>query len=247
MKYLLIVSIIINLFFLFLLYWIVYLESSDDNKYIYQYITYNNIKSDLKSGDMLLFSNQSYTLIPRIVGHPTFSHIGMVVKKNNQLYSLEIVDNAWIYRKKKKMNGIIVIPLKDRIKNVLIEIYNQYPAAIKSSAVSILNPSIVDYVTYPIEKRSEFKVNLYGISNPFEIEYTTSGTTRTDNENISQYRNFSKRFRDYVVFYNGIEYPIIDVLLPVNYDDETNGLRLIIDGNPFNNVICCWCSFCVYI
>lgn len=123
MKYLLIISIIVNLIFLLLLYWIVYLESSDDNKYIYQYITYNNLKSDLKSGDMLLFSNQHYTLIPRIIGHPTFSHIGMIVEQNNQLYSLEIVDNAWIYRKKKKMDGIIVIPLKDRIKNYCGSVY----------------------------------------------------------------------------------------------------------------------------
>lgn len=123
MKFLLIASVIVNLFFIFILYWILYLESNDDNKYIYQYITYNNVKSDLKSGDLLLFSNQTYTLIPRIIGHPTFSHIGLVVQKDNELYSLEIVDNAWIYRKKKKMDGIIVVPLKDRIKNYCGSIY----------------------------------------------------------------------------------------------------------------------------
>ena len=123
MKFFLIASVIVNLFFIFLLYWILYLESNDDNKYIYQYITYNNVKSYLKSGDLLLFSNQTYTLIPRIIGHPTFSHIGLVVQKDNELYSLEIVDNAWIYRKKKKMDGIIVVPLKDRIKNYCGSIY----------------------------------------------------------------------------------------------------------------------------
>jgi hypothetical protein len=142
-----------------------------------------------------------------------------------------------LFDKKKLDKYILFSSLKERFKNTLIEIYNNYTAALHCKAISIITPTISSYVNYPLENRSEFKVNLYGISNPFEIEYTTSGTTRTDNENISQYRNFSKRFRDYVVFYNGVEYPIIDALLPVNYDDEVNGLKLIIDGNPFNSVV----------
>ena len=115
MKYLLIISIIVNLIFLLLLYWIVYLESSDNNKYIYQYITYNNLKSDLKSGDMLLFSNQHYTLIPRIIGHPIFSHIGMIVEGEKDIelneiksiiYSSLSVDQlTQLYEDIKKFNG----------------------------------------------------------------------------------------------------------------------------------------------
>jgi hypothetical protein len=142
-----------------------------------------------------------------------------------------------LFDRRKLDNYVLFSSLKDRIKNVLIEIYNQYPAAIKSSAVSILNPSIVDYVTYPIEKRSEFKVNLYGITNPFNIEYTSTGITLETSELITPYRNFSKTYKDYVVYYDGVEYPILSATLPQNYNDDGTGIKLVINGDPFSSMV----------
>lgn len=121
MKSILICSLIFNIIYLFILCYIVSLENN--NRYIYKYITYNDIKSDLKSGDLLLFSNQQFTLVPRILGDLTFSHVALIVKKDYELYSLEIVDNDIIYRNKNKMDGVIIVPLKDRLLNYSGYIY----------------------------------------------------------------------------------------------------------------------------
>jgi hypothetical protein len=142
-----------------------------------------------------------------------------------------------LFDKKKLDKYVLFSSLKDRIKNTLVEIYNNYPAALKCEAISIINPTISNYINYPLENRSEFTVNLYSIFNPFQIEYVTSGSTIEDSEIITKYRNFTKTFKDYVVYYNGVEYPIINVLTPSSYDDETNGLQLIINGSPFNGII----------
>ena len=142
-----------------------------------------------------------------------------------------------LFDKRKLDNYVLFSSLKDRIKNVLLEIYNQYPAAIKLSAVSVLNPTIANYATYPLEKRSEFKVNLYGLTNPFGIEYTTSGSTLQDSETITKYRNFTKTFKDYVLYYDGVEYEILSATLPTNYNDDATGIKLSINGDPFSALV----------
>lgn len=113
------ISILINL--ILLLFLIISIKTSSNlnrrnKKFIYQYILYNKIKNDLKSGDLLLFSNLNYSIIPRTIGHPTFSHIGIVVKYNNELYSLEMINNDFIYPGESPLQNIILIPLYDRIR-----------------------------------------------------------------------------------------------------------------------------------
>ena len=142
-----------------------------------------------------------------------------------------------LFDKKKLDKYVLFSSFKERIKNTLMDIYNQYPAALKCEAISIVSPTISEYTNYPLENRSEFKVNLYSIFNPFDINYIRSGSTVEDSELITKYRNFTKTFRDYVVHYNGIEYAIINVTTPLNIDDQTNGLRLTINGDPFGTII----------
>lgn len=113
------ISILINL--LLLLFIIISIKTSNDlnkpyNKYIYQYILYENIKNDLKSGDLVLFSNLNYSIISRTIGHPTFSHIGIIVKYKDNLYSLEMVNNDLVYPSESPFKNVILIPLYDRIK-----------------------------------------------------------------------------------------------------------------------------------
>jgi hypothetical protein len=120
------ISILINL--ILLLFFIISIKTSSNlntrnKKFIYQYILYNKIKNDLKSGDLILFSNLNYSIIPRTIGHPTFSHIGIVVKYNNELYSLEMVNNDYIYPGKLPLKNNILIPLYDRIKYYSGSIY----------------------------------------------------------------------------------------------------------------------------
>lgn len=142
-----------------------------------------------------------------------------------------------LFDKRKLDNYVLYSSLKDRFKNVVIEIFNNYPAAIKINPISVRLPSISDYVSYPLEARSEFKVNIFGLSNPFLIEYAVSGTTLEDSETVTKYRNFSKTFTDYVVHYNGVDYPIINTELPLNREDTTNGIKLIVDGDPFSEIV----------
>ena len=124
--YITLLSILITLILLLSIYLIIQVGDNNNchKKHIYQYITYDNIESNIKSGDLLLFSNLNFNFIPRVFGHPSFSHTGLVVKKNNQLYSLEMVKQDWVYPKQTYMKNIIMIPLKDRIKNYSGYVYH---------------------------------------------------------------------------------------------------------------------------
>ena len=119
MKIILFISILINIIFLYLLQIALYTGRVNhcSNKFIYQQILYDNLKSDIKSGDLLLFSNLNYSFLTRTFGHFAFSHIGIVVKYNNILYSLEMVYNDDIFPGDAKITGIIFIPLKERVLN----------------------------------------------------------------------------------------------------------------------------------
>jgi hypothetical protein len=142
-----------------------------------------------------------------------------------------------LFDKRKLDNYVLFSSLKERFKNVIIEIYNNYPAAIKIEAVSIATPSVTEYANYPSENRSEFKVSLYSLFNPFGVEYIASGTTLDDSETVTKYRNFTKTFLDYVVHYKGVDYPIIGAQFPRNANDDVTGIRLVIDGDPFGDII----------
>lgn len=142
-----------------------------------------------------------------------------------------------LFDKRKLENYVLFSSLKDRIKNSIVEIFNKFPAALRLEPVSITTPSVSDYSNFPLENRSELKVNLYGLFNPFNIEYTTNGLTVDGNENVITYRNFSKTFSNYVLHYNGIDYPITSAVLPNSVNDNDNGLRLTVQGNPFKDIV----------
>lgn len=125
-----ILSIILGIILFFILYFIILAEFDIEYKYIYKYITYNNLKSTIKSGDLLLFSYLQYQYITRSVGHPAFSHMAIVIKYNDQLYSLELVGGEILYPYTIPKIGLIFHPLEDRIKY-----YNGYVYH-----ASLLNP-----------------------------------------------------------------------------------------------------------
>ncbi len=142
-----------------------------------------------------------------------------------------------LFDKRKLDNYVLFSSLKERFKNVIVEIYNNYPAAIKIEPFSITTPSITEYTNYPSENRSEFKVSLFSLFNPFEIVYAASGTTLNDSETVTKYRNFTKTFSEYVVYYNDIEYPITSAQFPQNLNDDATGIRLTVNGDPFGTIL----------
>ncbi len=117
----LLISILINI--CFLLFIIIIFRANPACNKIYRYVAYNDIYKNLKSGDLILFSNLHYNLITRTFGDSTFSHIGIVVKQNNKLYSLEMIGNDYYIRNKQKENSVILTQLKERITNYAGYVY----------------------------------------------------------------------------------------------------------------------------
>lgn len=120
----LVFSIILNIILLLIFYYL-YKKSVPNGK-CNDYPIFNNIllsNINPKSGDLLLFNNSNYNIITRTIGNPIFSHIGIIVNKNNKIYSLEMVKKDNIYPKQPRMSNIILIPLEDRIKYYSGNIY----------------------------------------------------------------------------------------------------------------------------
>lgn len=140
------INLILATIIIILLY-IIYLFIPDDNKKcsdfsLYKKILLNNIIKDIKPGDLLLFSSNNYHIITRTFGNSKFSHIAIVTKIDNKLYTLEMVQDDYVYPGNKQHSGLITIPLEDRIQyyngNVFI--------------ASLINPLTEDQIN---------KLNLY--------------------------------------------------------------------------------------
>lgn len=113
------ISIFINILLIFLFSIMFYYGISQSCKDypIYNKILVSNIINECKSGDLLLFSHARYNVATRTLGNPYFSHIGIIIKKENKLYVLELVYYDYVYPKHSRKTNIIVTPLIDRIKN----------------------------------------------------------------------------------------------------------------------------------
>lgn len=112
----LVFSIILNIILLLIFYYLYKKSVSNstcDNYPIFSKIMLSNINPI--SGDLLLFNNSNYNIITRTIGNPIFSHIGIIVNKNNKIYSLEMVKKDNIYPKQPRMSNVILIPLEDRL------------------------------------------------------------------------------------------------------------------------------------
>lgn len=117
--YYLVFSIILNIILL-LIFYTIYNKgySVKCNDYpIYNKILLSKIQEIGKSGDLLLFSNSRCNIITRSFGNHYYSHIGIILKKNNKLYTLELVRNDYVYPKESRYQNLLIIPLEDRILN----------------------------------------------------------------------------------------------------------------------------------
>ena len=123
--------------------------------------------------------------------------------------------------------------LTEGFKNSIIEITQNYPGGIKLSPTSILNPTVTNFVGYVSDNSSTFKVNVLSMFNPFGVDFTKASTTKIDDSSLTILRNFGKSLTDFVVLYNGIEYPIVSATLPTTSTDNLTGLVLTVSGLPF--------------
>jgi len=138
-----------------------------------------------------------------------------------------------LFDKRKLENYVLFSSLKERIKNTIIEITQDFPGGIKASPISILYPSVTNYVNLTATNRATFKVNIGNLFNPFGIDYTSKSLTKVDDPTLTPLRNFGKNYTDFVIYYNGTEYPIISVSLPTSTSDLANGLVITTNGRPF--------------
>ena len=151
-------------------------------------------------------------------------YINTLVNRVNSNLNVEI-----LFDKRKLDKYVSFSSLKERIKNCFIEIYNNFPAALKNNAISFLMPTVKNYYYNPTDNQAELVVNINTTSNPFNIEYYSSGTT-VNNEVLNKHRNFSLTYSDYVLLYKNVEYPIISCKLP---SEKSDGIKITVVGNPF--------------
>jgi hypothetical protein len=178
--------------------------------------------------------NKSYTAESINNLNPTKNGAQNAVDQINK----KIEDNITVrvlFDKKKLQNYVLYAPMKETVKNTIIEITQKYPAGLRLNVIGLASPTVSDYNYSSSKDTAQFKVNLSNISNPFGIEYTATGSTVTDDVNITPLRNFSKTYTDYVVYYNQVEYKILNATLPSSYGDSENGIYLTVEGNPFVN------------
>ena len=111
----------------------------------YQTILLDGNLDKINTGDIILFSSYAYDPIFRIFGDVTFSHVGMVVKMNDQLYSLEMTDsyklNNKIYTNKclfplyekvdKYTGNVFICKLKEELDQKLKKIDHQKKEELK--------------------------------------------------------------------------------------------------------------------
>lgn len=161
------------------------------------------------------------TSLPSYTGQ---DYINTLVNRINNNLNVEI-----LFDKRKLDKYVSFSSLKERFKNCFIEIYNNFPAALKASVISFSMPTVKNYYYNPTDNQAELIVNINTTSNPFNIEYYSSGTT-VSNEVLSKHRNFSLTYNDYVLLYNNVEYPIISCKLP---SEKNDGIKITVVGNPF--------------
>lgn len=158
----------------------------------------------------------------------------------NGIINKKIEDNLTVtvlFDKKKLENYVLYSPLKESVKNAIVEISQKYPASLKLNVIGLFSPTVTDYSYNTNKDTSEFKINLSNIENPFDVEYTITGLTVSDNENITPIRNFSKNYTDFVVYFNDTEYKILSATLPSSKTDTDNGIYLVVQGNPFASFV----------
>ena len=143
-------------------------------------------------------------------------------------YDLSVVTNFTIFGS-----------LQKRFEVSIQKILNFFPAAIEVDAIyydftSGLTAQNIVYSSVPNE--TEFTIDVTRIKNPFNIDYSVNSVINLQNREqlFSPIRDLTNRYRDYSLFVNGVEYPIIDLDPTTTLNSGT--LKVIVTGQPFVGV-----------
>lgn len=117
------VQIILLIVFIYIdyhLYKTVYPISNSIKDYkILKWCYLEDIYNQIHTGDLLLFSAYEFSKYTRIFGHLDFSHIGIVFQKenSNKLYSIEMIEDDYVYPGHNRYKNINHFDLIKRIIN----------------------------------------------------------------------------------------------------------------------------------
>lgn len=85
-------------------------------------ILLKDIKYNLQTGDLILFNYNHAEIWTRIFGNTMYSHIGIIIKIDNEFYIYEIIKDDYKYKGKKYQN-VQLSNLDDRINNYVGNVY----------------------------------------------------------------------------------------------------------------------------
>lgn len=114
------ISIIISLS---LILKFIIVDSNWNEAIIYKKILLNTILPNIKPGDLVLFSSNKFQTTTRVVGDRVFSHIGIVIEKDNKLKILEITWSGRILLHQINSKGLQISDLSDRIYSYCGNVY----------------------------------------------------------------------------------------------------------------------------
>ena len=129
--------------------------------------------------------------------------------------------------------------LAERFKVAIQEIIKTFPAAINvnklGSDYSVANTA-TNILFDPLENETNFDVNITRMSNPFAIEFTTTGVLffSGSTKGVDEIRNMTKDFGEYSVFINGNEFKITD--LTPSTTNLTGLLNITATGKVFSGL-----------
>lgn len=120
---------------------------------------YDNVKDQIKAGDLLLFAEMRIAYFAR-VGHPIFTHLGMIIMIGGKPHVFEMVGPGYRLGKHRRGDNIIIMPLDERIKqyrgNVYIASLRKRLTTEQSTQLHAFATMAIDTYTFPSVVRGFF-------------------------------------------------------------------------------------------
>ena len=182
--------------------------------------------------------NKTY-ISPKFSEFLTLSDLNVSESLNQQL----LADNATVLLNLDKTNlnyYALFGSLTEYVRVSLEDIIMKWPASLylspvaQSSTGQLLNGYTFDDYTYDsLNDVSSFKVDTNFILNNFEINYLENGSIIDTFNSTNDLRNLTINYQSYVIYYNNIEYPVLDfTAATTNINDY---IYLVVQGNPFSS------------